>query len=300
MLVDTSWASRGDDVGLWTRWCSTDRQESNAASERSISKHFVNPLTTDESPHGSARGRTTLETEVVIDDTHTRLTDHDPLAGSAWSDARTVEGFVQSPPNTTLMDVAAAALGPSARLLDIGCGAGRNAVPLARAGWRVVGSDLSSAMLTAAAGRVRAEAPSNRVDLVLAPMESLPFASNTFDFVVAHGIWNLARSGQEFRSAVVEAARVARPGAPLFLFTFSRHTLAESAAPVPGESFVFTQFSGQPQCFLTAEQICTELGKAGFTPDPAYLLRESNRPPGGLRTSGAPVIYEGVFRCGRG
>ena len=243
---------------------------------------------------------TTLKTEGLIDDTRSRLTDHDPLAGSAWSDARTVEGFVQASANTTLMDVAAAAFRPSARLLDIGCGAGRNAVPLARAGWRVAGSDLSGAMLAAAARRVEAEGLSNGLDLVLARMESLPFAADTFDFVVAHGIWNLARSGQEFRRAVDEAARVARPGAPLFLFTFSRRTLAESAAPVPGELFVFTQFSGQPQCFLTAEQIRTELGKAGFTPDPVYGLRELNRRPSGLRTSDAPVIYEGVFRCGRG
>lgn len=246
------------------------------------------------------RRRTTLTRETGIEDSRARLTDHDPLAGTAWSNAHTVEGFVRSSPNTMLMEVAAAALRPSARLLDIGCGAARNAVPLARAGWRVAGCDLSSAMLMAAAGRAQAEAPSSRVDFVLAPMESLPFAANTFDFVVAHGIWNLASSARQFRSAVAEAARVARPGAPLFLFTFSRHTLAESDAPVPGEPFVFTQFSGQPQCFLTAEQIDTELRLAGFTPDQAYPLRELNRQPGGPGRRGAPpVIYEGVFRRGR-
>ena len=234
-----------------------------------------------------------------IGDTLTHLADRDPLAGSAWSDTRTVEGFAQSPPNATLLEVAAAAFRPSARLLDIGCGAGRNALPLARAGWRVVGSDLSSAMLTAAARRVEAEALSTRIALILASMDSLPFASNTFDFVIAHGIWNLARSAREFTTAVNEAARVARPGATLFLFTFSRHTLAESAAPVPGESFVFTQFSGQPQCFLTAEQVVEEMAAAGFSADPRYPLRELNRPPGGFRTSGAPVIYEGVFRYSR-
>src|SRR5690349_8259885 len=173
----------------------------------------------------------------TIGDTRTNMTDHDPLAGSSWSDARTVSGLVESPPNATLMGVAAGAFRPSSRLLDIGCGAGRNAVPLAAQGWRVVGSDLSAAMLNAAARRVVERPPANRIDLVLAPMDTLPFASNAFDFVVAHGIWNLARSGREFRSAVTEAARVGRPGAPLFLFTFSRHTLAEEAEPVPGESF---------------------------------------------------------------
>jgi SAM-dependent methyltransferase len=224
------------------------------------------------------------------------MTERDPLAGSPWSDARTVEGFVQSPPNLSLMDVAAKALRPAGRLLDIGCGAGRNALPLARSGWHVLGTDLSAAMLTAAASRVTAAALSHQVGLVLGPMESLPFASRTFDFVVAHGIWNLAHSGQQFREAVKEAARVARPGAPLFVFTFSRHTLADSAEPIAGESFVYTQFSGQPQCFLTAEQLVAEMAAAGFAPEPSFPLRELNRPQGGIRTGGAPVIYEGVFR----
>ena len=233
------------------------------------------------------------------DDTPARRAARDPLAGSQWSDARTVEGFVQSPPNASLLEFAARELRPGSRLLDIGCGAGRNAVPLAHIGWRVVASDLSSAMLSAAARRVTDEALSDRISIVQAPMEPLPFATSSFDFIVAHGIWNLARSGREFRKAVGEAARVARPGAPLFLFTFSRHTLADSAAPVPGEAFVFTQFSGEPQCFLTGDEIVAALDAAEFTPDPSYPLRELNRPPDARRTNRVPVIYEGVFRLRR-
>lgn len=157
-----------------------------------------------------------------------------------WSRPQTVAGFVQSPPNATLMAFAdrERARG-AARLLDIGCGAARNAVPLARSGWTVLGTDTSWPML--------------------------------------------------------EAARAARPGAALFLFTFSRHTLPPDAEPVPGEPFVFTQFSGEPQCFLTDAQIAAELAAAGFTPDPALPLRELTR-PAGLRAASGPVIYEGVFR----
>ena len=96
--------------------------------------------------------------------------------------------------------------------------------------------------------------------------------------------------------AVREAARVAAPGALLFVFTFSRHTLAPDAVPVPGESFVFTQFSGEPQCFLTGADLLSELGAAGFVPDPAVPLVEHNRPKPGSLSGGAPVIYEGGFR----
>lgn len=223
----------------------------------------------------------------------------DPLAGSSWSTPGTVAGFVQSPPNEALLQAAADEWRADARLLDIGCGAGRNAVPLARAGWNVYGVDLSLPMVTTARARVAAAQLTDRARVLLAPMDRLPFASASFDFIVAHGIWNLARSGGEFRRAVDEAARVARPGCALFLFTFSRHTLPPEAEPAPGESFVFTQFSGQPQCFLTEEQIVSEFGARGFAPDARLPLRELNRvPQGAIYTSTAPVIYEGVLRYG--
>jgi SAM-dependent methyltransferase len=154
-------------------------------------------------------------------------------------------------------------------------------------------------MVMTARSRLAAAQLLERARVLLAPMDRLPFASASFDFIVAHGIWNLARTGGEFGRALDEAARVARPGCALFLFTFSRHTLAPEAEPAPGESFVFTQFSGQPQCFLTEEQIVSELSARGFTPDARLPLRELNRvPQGALHTSAAPVIYEGVFRYG--
>jgi SAM-dependent methyltransferase len=223
----------------------------------------------------------------------------DPLAGSSWSRPDTVAGFARGAPNEALMQVAASDLkAGSKRLLDIGCGAGRNSVALARLGWNAVGVDLSLPMIAAAATRVRHEQLERHLRLALANMQELPFAARSFDFIIAHGIWNLARSGSEFRLALAEAARVARPSSTLFVFTFSRNTLPPDAQPIPNESFVFTQFSGQPQCFLTAAQLVTELGSVGFSPDPSTPLRELNLPqPGTLYTSGAPVIYEGVFRC---
>jgi ubiquinone/menaquinone biosynthesis C-methylase UbiE len=100
----------------------------------------------------------------------------------------------------------------------------------------VVGTDLSLPMLDAAAERVREAGEEARVKFLLAPMDHLPVDDATCDLVVAHGIWNLATSGREFRQAVHEAARVAAPGAGLFVFTFSRHTLSTDAVPVTGRS----------------------------------------------------------------
>ena len=223
----------------------------------------------------------------------------DPLAGTAWSEPRTVSGFVQSPPNTVLVEFASAELARAAnrRALDVGCGAGRNALPLARLGWRTVGTDLSWPMVAAALERARSEQLLDWFQPVLAPMDSLPARDRSVGLLVAHGIWNLARSAVEFRRAVGEAARVASPGAALFVFTFSRNTLPASARPVDGEPFVFTQFSGERQCFLTESQLVDELGRAGFSLDPALPIRELNLPrPGQLQAGKAPVIFEAAFR----
>src|SRR6187549_971866 len=110
----------------------------------------------------------------------------DPLAGSPWSTPDTVAGFVRSPPNDVLLKAAADDLdrADDRRLLDIGCGAGRNAVPLARMGWDVLGTDLSRPMLVAAHNRVTSGGDGGRLWLALAPMDSLPVASECIDFIV--------------------------------------------------------------------------------------------------------------------
>lgn len=222
----------------------------------------------------------------------------DPLAGSTWSSATTVAGFARSAPNAILMAFADRELrrGSNAHALDVGCGAGRNAVPLARLGWQVTGVDLSWPMLRAAAQRARDDRLEDRVGLVQAPMDMLPVRDGSCDLVIAHGIWNLARSSADFRRAVRDAARVAKVGAALFVFTFSRHTLPPNAEPVAGEAFVFTQFSGEPQCFLTEEQLLSELSAAGFVSEPSVPLSEYNRSRPGTPGGGAPVIYEAAFR----
>ena len=216
-----------------------------------------------------------------------------------WDRPETVAGFAASPPNEALVQFAAAELTRlgQATAVDIGCGAARNGVPLAGAGWRVFGADDSMPMLQAGLKRAREAGVAGRCRFVQASMDRLPFRAGAADLVIAHGIWNLARSAAEFRRAVLEAARVARAGATVFVFTFSRNTLPPDAPPVAGEPFVFTQFSGQPQCFLTESQLVAELGEAGFDPDPGVPLRELNRrPPTAFQMGGPPVIHEGVFR----
>jgi SAM-dependent methyltransferase len=219
-----------------------------------------------------------------------------------WEDAGVVRGFSTAAPNEVLLAFVRTELArePGLRVLDLGCGAARNAAPMAAEGATVVGIDAASPMLEAARRRVAEVGLDRRVALLRAPMDRLPLRDASVDLVVAHGVWNLARSAAELRRAIGEAARVARPGAGLFVFAFSRATLPPGDQPVPGEGFVFTQFAGEPQCFLTEAELVAELRLAGFEKDPKGPLTEYNRPvPGRTLARGGPVIYEGTFRAVR-
>ena len=212
-----------------------------------------------------------------------------------WDAPSTVESFVRSPANHMLLHYAARLRSDDIplRVLDIGCGAGRNAVPLARAGFVTTGTDLSLPMLKAAAGRDAG----GRLNLLRATMDALPMRDHGSDLIIAHGIWNLARSGVEFRRAIGEAARVAAARTRLFVFTFSRRTLRPDARPISGEAFVFTDFADAPQVFLTPAQLIDELASVGFTADLEMPVRELNIPPAGKLCIGAPpVILEGGFQ----
>src|SRR5512144_3310525 len=60
-------------------------------------------------------------------------------------------------------------------VLELGCGTGRIALPLGRAGAHVVGIDRSDAMLVRARARVKRAAMAGRIDLIRADIRHLPF-----------------------------------------------------------------------------------------------------------------------------
>jgi SAM-dependent methyltransferase len=95
-------------------------------------------------------------------------------------------------------------LGPGpGRLLDIACGTGAHTALFVDAGWEVTGIDASEDMLRRARDR--------SLEVVQGDVSALPFEDANFDAAVS--LWTHS-DVDDFASAVGEAARVLRPGAP--------------------------------------------------------------------------------------
>ncbi len=94
-----------------------------------------------------------------------------------------------------------------AAVLDVGCGTGRYSVPLDRAGFTVVGLDLSQTAL-------RSLPP--HFDRIAADMQKLPLVDQSFDALTCYGA--LQHLGKEARSnAVLELFRVLKEGGKAFI-----------------------------------------------------------------------------------
>lgn len=121
------------------------------------------------------------------------------------------------------------------RVLDVGCGPGDLLRHMAHrhVGWRaLVGLDLSAGMVTQAVERSEGQV----TRFLVADAQSLPFAAETFDVVMArHMLYHVP----DIDRAVGEAARVLRPQGCILVTTNSAHTMPEFQALVEGAACRF-------------------------------------------------------------
>ena len=116
------------------------------------------------------------------------------------------------------------------RLLDLMCGTAEVSLELARRGYRVLGLDLSPAMLRVAAERLAAAAdyPARSLSLARGDAGAVPAAGGSLDFALVGGNGSFNHLDEApARAALAELRRVLRPGGGLAMELVNPHLLKE-------------------------------------------------------------------------
>jgi SAM-dependent methyltransferase len=108
-------------------------------------------------------------------------------------------------------------LKPGMRLLDAGCGSGRNLVYLLRTGYEVFGIDESEDAIRQVRQLASTLAPHLSPDnFRTEPVEQSSFPNENFDVVVSSAVLHFARSEEHWQAMLHEMWRVLRPGGLFF------------------------------------------------------------------------------------
>lgn len=106
---------------------------------------------------------------------------------------------------------------PDMKVLDAGCGGGRNLTYFFRTGFDVSGVDQSAAALAEIQSRAAALAPNLPAEnFRLEAVEKMSFTDATFDVVLSSAVLHFARDENHWREMVCEMWRVLKPGGIFF------------------------------------------------------------------------------------
>lgn len=138
-------------------------------------------------------------------------------------------------------------------ILDLGCGPGWSSLMLARAGYRVVGADISERMIEIARERVHREA--TEAEFVVADMEELDLERREFDGVL---LFDCLHHCPGYESVLKRAYEHLRPGGVVLLFeTTLLHRFSRHAKDT-------TRIYGVTELGFSRRQLRRALAAAGF------------------------------------
>ena len=108
-------------------------------------------------------------------------------------------------------------IAPGMRVLDAGCGSGRNLIYLLKAGYDITAVDADAGAVAAVrrlAAEITPEFPPDRIRQE--PLESLSFPDASFDVVICSAVLHFARDDAQFEAMVRGMWRVLKPGGIFF------------------------------------------------------------------------------------
>jgi tellurite methyltransferase len=145
---------------------------------------------------------------------------------------------------------------PGMRILDAGCGSGRNLVYLLREGYDVFGVDRDQRSVEEVRRLAATLAPHLAPDHFRAEaIEAMSFPDAFADFVISSAVLHFARNDDQFRDMLQGTWRVLKPGGLLFCRLASSIGLEDRVRRVTGRRFLLPDGSER---YLVDEALLTQ------------------------------------------
>lgn len=140
------------------------------------------------------------------------------------------------------------------RVLDAGCGSGRNIYYLLKMGCLVSAIDTNAVAVAGVrelAGELNAALP--ETNFRVEPVEAVSFADAAFDVVISSAVLHFARDDEHFDAMVREMWRVLRPGGMLFARLASSVAIEHDIRPLGRNHFILPD--GSDRYLVTPKQL---------------------------------------------
>ncbi len=204
---------------------------------------------------------------------HQNVSDYFESTAAYWKTVYSDDGLLptiyQDRHTTALGWIQDLDLHPSARILEVGCGAGLITSALAHHGYTVDALDSTVAMLQMTRNAAAHHGVQDRIRMYFADVHALPFQADTFDVVIAIGVIPWLHSE---RQALHQIQRVLKPGGYLLVTADNNARLNRVLDPL--SSPVTAPFRLVAKRFLRLCGLWTP--NSGFQPKRHYP-REFNR-----------------------
>jgi tellurite methyltransferase len=123
-------------------------------------------------------------------------------------------------------------IAPGMRVMDAGCGGGRNLVYLLRNGFDVSGNDADTRAIAQVRAMAAALSPGTPADFRVEAIEDTSFGDAWFDVVLASAVLHFARDDAHFGAMVTQLWRVLKPGGMFFARLASTIGIADDVDPI--------------------------------------------------------------------
>ena len=174
------------------------------------------------------------------------------------------------------------------RMLDAGCGYGRNAQFFIRNNYNIWGLDQSEeAISILQQSMVDWNKKYDQNKFLQGALEAMPFEEAHFDFIISSAVLHFARDRAHFIELFEELIRVLRPNGILWFRMTAKHTILEHAQELQEDVYLLSDGSTRYLLDLAVLNGLMEKHQLQFV-DPFKTVNVSN-----LRTMSTVVLHKG-------